>query len=116
MPTAADMQTLWPATFGSVDVAVLSTFIAHAALIVKNVQGLGDRYDLAVLYKAAELAFPSANGGAGAGGPIQSMTAGKISVTYAVGGGAGGMSSNAFASMYENLINGVAALRLPGGG
>lgn len=103
------------ASLAAVPAAAQAAIIADVYLTL-SASRWGDRYDLAVKYLAAHLGAlerrQAASGGTGAVGPVQSMSLGDASVTYAVSASAsvstsGDLDSTPWGQAYKRLRRGL---------
>lgn len=135
MPTAAQLRARWPealpATFDAGNVAT-DAAIVEAYSVVANVGALGQRLEEAVSYLAMHLlvsfnrSLGTAGGPGGGGGtiagPVASMAAGAVSVSFGSflgGGGSGGsptsaqLASTPFGARYLEILNARIEARFP---
>lgn len=124
MPTAASIRTRWPEAFPTewdVGDSILNAAIAEALLWVRSPDVWGGLYELATTYFAAHIAALNRgitavdSGGVGSttiAGPITSMAAGGVSVSFADAGTAGGVSAGQAGDLLSSTMFGQLYLGL----
>lgn len=105
--TAGGIIARWPSVFANdaATIAALDQAIADATLLV-SARAFGPRYELALTYKAADLAQGTITAGAASLVGATSYQAGPVKITYGQNGSSGGIS---FAALYDELLVGLTA-------